>query len=134
MSNSRSKPTVERRNGAKSNALRMLCPPHVEQGREEKPSKRLNRPVRDPIKVVLRWHPLRAHQAPGRRKSGFRSADFKGASARLAPTRRSSSLARRISRKSTMLNRRTFVASAAAAGLVSGRGLAQPQAARRYGY
>src|SRR5687767_10766618 len=32
MSNSRSKPTVERRKGAKSNALRMLCPPHHEQG------------------------------------------------------------------------------------------------------
>ena len=27
MSNSRSKPTVERRNGAKSKALRMSCPP-----------------------------------------------------------------------------------------------------------
>ena len=33
-----------------------------------------------------------------------------------------------------MLNRRIFIASAAAAGLVSSRSLAQPQTARRYGY
>ncbi|MBA3510991.1 aminopeptidase P N-terminal domain-containing protein [Sphingomonas sp.] len=33
-----------------------------------------------------------------------------------------------------MLNRRTFIASAAAAGLASSRSLAQPQAPRRYGY
>ena len=32
MSNSRSKPTVERRNGAKSKALRMSCPPLEQQG------------------------------------------------------------------------------------------------------
>ena len=35
MSNSRSKPTVERRNGAKSKALRMSCPPLEQQGGAE---------------------------------------------------------------------------------------------------
>src|SRR5689334_6594384 len=38
MSNSRSKPTLERRNGAKSKAVRIFCPPLDEQGGAEPPS------------------------------------------------------------------------------------------------
>src|SRR5688572_20886921 len=108
MSNSRSKPTVERRKGAKSKALRMSM-------------------------SSFERRTYRARKAPGGQKSGFRAANFK-AWRRLCADRFARLVLGSWNRgNASMLNRRTFIA-AAASGLVAGRGLAQSPSPRRYGY
>src|SRR4051812_13403773 len=74
MSNSRSKPTVERRNGAKSKALRMSCPPLVEQGGDRPQDQRA---AATPAPTLL--------GASGDRKFGTPPRHFKTCGKALAP-------------------------------------------------